>query len=98
MKAAAALLLLATATAARGAALPPAEEGSPASRRTPVVIAVEKVRGAVVNVSAEEVVRYRVPSQRQPQSLRDFFFGDFAERPQYRKGYAVTSLGSGVIV
>jgi Do/DeqQ family serine protease len=98
LRAAAALLLLASATAARAGALPRAEESPPAARRTPVVIAVEKVRGAVVNVSAEEVVRYRIPSQRQPQSLRDFLFGDLMERPRFRKGYQVTSLGSGVIV
>ncbi len=101
LRAAAALLaslLLASATAARAGALPRAEESAPAARRTPVVIAVEKVRGAVVNVSAEELVRYRVPSQRQPQSLRDFLFGDLMEPPRYRKGYQVTSLGSGVIV
>jgi Do/DeqQ family serine protease len=92
------LLFLATATAARGGALPRAEESPPASRRTPVVIAVEKVRGAVVNVAAEELVRIRVPSRRAPQSLSDFFFGDLLEHPRYRKGYQVTSLGSGVIV
>ena len=96
--AAAALLSLATATAARGAALPRAEESPPSSRRTPVVIAVEKVRGAVVNVAAEELVRIRVPTRRAPQSLSDFFFGDLLEHPRYRKGYQVTSLGSGVIV
>jgi serine protease Do len=98
MKAVAAVLLLAAAIAARGGALPPAEESSPASRRTPVVAAVEKVRGAVVNVAAEELVRIRVPSRRAPQSLSDFFFGDLLEHPRYRKGYEVTSLGSGVIV
>jgi len=100
-RAAAALLaslLSASASAARAAALPRAEESSSAARRTPVVIAVEKVRGAVVNVSAEEVVRYRIPSQRQPQTLRDFLFGDLMGPPRYRKGYQVTSLGSGVIV
>src|SRR5512142_267945 len=95
---AAALALLVTATSARGAALPRAEESPPASRRTPVVTAVEKVRGAVVNVAAEELVRIRVPSRRAPQSLSDFFFGDMLEHPRYRKGYQVTSLGSGVIV
>ncbi len=96
--AAAASLLLATATVARGAALPRAEESPAASRRTPVVIAVDRVRGAVVNVAAEELVRIRVPQRRTPQSLSDFFFGDLLEHPRYRKGYQVTSLGSGVIV
>jgi S1-C subfamily serine protease len=94
-----ALLLVAAAPPARAAgALPAADDRSSSSRRTPVVVAVEKVRGAVVNVSAEELVRIRVPSQRAPQSMRDFLFGDMFERPRYRKGYQVTSLGSGVIV
>jgi S1-C subfamily serine protease len=83
--------------AARAEVLPRAQESSAAARRTPVVVAVEKVRGAVVNVSAEEVVRVRVPSRRGPQS-DDWPFGDFFEAPRFRRGYAVTSLGSGVIV
>jgi S1-C subfamily serine protease len=61
-----------------------------------VVVAVEKVRGAVVNVSAEELVRIRVPSR--ADSMAELLFGDFFERPRYRRGYQVTSLGSGVIV
>jgi S1-C subfamily serine protease len=76
-------------------ALPRADERPSPGRRTPVVAAVEKVRGAVVNVSAEELVRIRVPSRADP--MADLFGGLF-ERPRYRKGYAVTSLGSGVIV
>ncbi|HET6438361.1 MAG TPA: trypsin-like peptidase domain-containing protein [Anaeromyxobacter sp.] len=94
--AAAAFLYLAAALSARGAALPPAEESPVSPRRTPVVLAVEKVRGAVVNVAAEELVRIRVPSQRAPQSLGELFFGEL--HPRFRKGYQVTSLGSGVIV
>jgi len=89
------LLFLARAAAAGPAALPRAEGHPNQSRRTPVVAAVEKVRGAVVNVSAEELVRIRVPSH--AGSARDLF-GELFERPRYRKGYAVTSLGSGVIV
>jgi S1-C subfamily serine protease len=58
------------------------------------VTAVERVRGAVVNVSAEELVRIRVPSRGSTGDL----FADLFERPRYRRGYAVTSLGSGVIV
>jgi S1-C subfamily serine protease len=61
-----------------------------------VVVAVEKVRGAVVNVSAEELVRIRVPSR--ADSMAELLFGEFFERPRYRRGYQVTSLGSGVIV
>jgi Do/DeqQ family serine protease len=79
-----------------GAALPRPDERPSPARRTPVVIAVEKVRGAVVNVSAEELVRIRVRSR--ADSMADLLFGDFFERPRYRRGYQVTSLGSGVIV
>jgi Do/DeqQ family serine protease len=61
-----------------------------------VVVAVEKVRGAVANVSAEELVRIRVPSR--AGSMAELLFGEFFDRPRYRKGYQVTSLGSGVIV
>ena len=97
-RAAAALLAASLPVLAGAAALPRADEHASANRRTPVVIAVEKVRGAVVNIAAEELVRLRIPSQRAPQSLGDLFFGELLERPRYRKGYAVTSLGSGVIV
>ncbi|MGB8931260.1 MAG: trypsin-like peptidase domain-containing protein [Anaeromyxobacteraceae bacterium] len=92
-------LLLLSALAAPGsprAALPRADERPSHNRRTPVVQAVERVRGAVVNVSAEELVRVRVGGQ--PQSMAELLFGDLLETPRYRKGYAVTSLGSGVIV
>jgi S1-C subfamily serine protease len=78
---------------AAGQALPRAEERPTASRRTPVVTAVERVRGAVVNVSAEELVRIRVPSRPSGDLFADLF-----EQPRYRRGYQVTSLGSGVIV
>ncbi len=90
------LPLLWAATAAARPVLPRAEERPAATRRTPVVIAVEKVRGAVVNVSAEQLVRMRVPSR--GGSVADLLFGEFFDRPRYRKGYQVTSLGSGVIV
>jgi S1-C subfamily serine protease len=95
------LLAVATAVASLAgsqarAALPRPDEHPSPNRRTPVVVAVEKVRGAVVNVSAEELVRIRVPSR--ADSMADFLFGDLFERPRYRKGYQVTSLGSGVIV
>jgi serine protease Do len=97
-RAAAVLVGLCAAAAAQAGALPRADDRQSAVRRTPVVAAVEKVRGAVVNVSAEELVRFRVPSRRSPQSIGDLFLGELLERPRYRKGYAVTSLGSGVIV
>ncbi len=89
-----ALALLAATPTARAALPRPDERPSP-NRRTPVVAAVEKVRGAVVNVSAEELVRIRVPSR--PDAMGGLF-GDFFERPRFRRGYQVTSLGSGVIV
>ncbi len=89
-------LALAAAPARASPVLPRAEERGSASRRTPVVAAVEKVRGAVVNVSAEQLVRIRVPSR--ASTVAELLFGDLFERPRYRKGYAVTSLGSGVIV
>lgn len=92
-----ALLLLALAApVSHRAALPRADDRPSPNRRTPVVQAVERVRSAVVNVSAEELVRVRVGGQ--PQSMAELLFGDMLERPRYRKGYAVTSLGSGVIV
>ncbi len=78
------------------AVLPRAEQHPAAERRTPVVAAVERTRAAVVNVSAEELVRYRVPS-RSGDPWADIF-GGFFERPRYRQGYAITSLGSGVLV
>jgi S1-C subfamily serine protease len=93
--AAAAVLLAATAAGARPASLPPPESTPAQVRRTPVVAAVERVRGAVVNVSAEELVRIRVPSR---GGASDGLLGDLFQHPRYRKGYAVTSLGSGVIV
>jgi S1-C subfamily serine protease len=83
------------ARARAGEPVLPRAEASPAqARRTPVVAAVERVRGAVVNVSAEELVRIRVPSRGSTGDL----FADLFERPRYRRGYQVTSLGSGVIV
>jgi len=93
--AAAAALLAATAPGARPASLPHPESTPAQVRRTPVVAAVERVRGAVVNVSAEELVRIRVPSR---GGAGDGPLGDLFQQPRYRKGYAVTSLGSGVIV
>ena len=84
---------------ARGGAgvLPAAPSSNLAARRTPVVAAVERVRAAVVNVAAEQLVRIRVPS-RGGDSVAELLFGDLFERPRYRRGYQVTSLGSGVIV
>ncbi len=85
------------APALAAAVLPPAPPTHLADRRTPVVAAVERVRAAVVNVAAEELVRIRVPSERGGDSMADLL-GDLFERPRYRRGYQVTSLGSGVVV
>ncbi len=85
--------------AARASAgvLPSAPPTSIAARRTPVVAAVERVRAAVVNVAAEQLVRVGVPSG-SGDSMAELLFGDLFERPRYRRGYQVTSLGSGVVV
>jgi S1-C subfamily serine protease len=88
----AALAVLLPATI-RAQALPRPDERPSANRRTQVVNAVERVRAAIVNVSAEELVRIRVPGR----STGDLF-ADLFERPRYRRGYQVTSLGSGVVV
>jgi Do/DeqQ family serine protease len=93
---AALVLAAAVAPAPTRAALPRPDERPSPNRRTPVVVAVEKVRGAVVNVSAEELVRLRVRAR--SDSMADLLFGDLFERPRYKRGYQVTSLGSGVIV
>ncbi len=92
----AALCALLAAGAASPQALPRADERPSPNRRTPVVIAVEKVRSAVVNVSAEELVRIREPSRAQTMGER--LYEEFFGHPSVRKGYQVASLGSGVIV
>src|SRR3954471_15102718 len=61
--------------------------GPSAARRTPLVLAVERARAAVVNINAEEVVR-AAPSN-DPWQL---FFGGGRMRDQVR-----TSLGSGFV-
>ncbi len=90
-----ALAALAASAAPAGAVLPRPDERPSPARRTPVVAAVEKVRGAVVNVAAEELVRFR---ERRAGSMAELLFGELFDRPTTRRGYAVTSLGSGVIV
>src|SRR5436853_7514093 len=61
--------------------------GPSAARRTPLVLAVERARPAVVNINAQEVVR--APAANDPWQL---FFGGRRARDQVR-----TSLGSGFI-
>lgn len=58
------------------------------SRRTEIVQVVEKVAPAVVNISAEQILR------RRPSVFDDFFFG-FDQRPRKRTSQ---SLGSGSII
>ena len=70
------LLLLATLTT-----------GPSVARRTPLVLAVERARAAVVNINAQEVVR--APAADDPWSL---FFRGGRGRDQVR-----TSLGSGFV-
>jgi serine protease Do len=89
-------LLAGVSTRAGAGVLPPSPPTNLSVRRTPVVSAVERVRGAVVNVATEQLVRMRVPSRRSDR-LSDFF-DELFDRQRYRRGYAVTSLGSGVIV
>jgi serine protease Do len=92
-----ALLLLPRVVPAQApASLPRAEPRPAAERRTPVVVAAERSRGAVVNVSAEEMVRVRVPAP--GADMGQLLFEEFFGKPRFRSGYAVTSLGSGVIV
>ncbi|MGA8892894.1 MAG: trypsin-like peptidase domain-containing protein [Anaeromyxobacteraceae bacterium] len=90
------LLLPRLAPAQAPAALPRAEQRPSAERRTPVVVAAERSRGAVVNVSAEELVQVRVPAP--GADMGQLLFEEFFGKPRFRSGYAVTSLGSGVIV
>ena len=71
-----ALLLVATLTT-----------GPSAARRTPLVLAVERARPAVVNINAQEVVR--AAASNDPWAM---FFGGARARDQVR-----TSLGSGFV-
>jgi serine protease Do len=65
-------------------------------RRTPTVIAVEKVSPAVVNISTEKIVRQR-SSFGFSDPFFDQFFRDFLD-PFPRRQYKQNSLGSGVII
>src|SRR3990172_12690112 len=66
-------------------------------RRTPVVVAVERVSPAVVNINTEEVVSQRVnPFSGFGDEFFDQFFQDFFPSQDYN--YKRQSLGSGVII
>lgn len=60
------------------------------ARRTPIVAAVEKIGPAVVNISAEHLVR------RRATPFEDFFSFGFPDRRE--RGYRTESLGSGVVI
>ena len=71
-----------------------------ATRRTPVVVAVEKALPSVVNIGTERMVQvqYNDPQQRFRGDLFDKYFRDFYAQhmpPQYQLSH---SLGSGVII
>lgn len=76
-----ALGILASARAAAG----------PAERRSPVVVAAEKVKSAVVNISTEALV------QRRTTEL-DRIFEEFFRGGPIEKRYVQNSLGSGVVI
>jgi len=72
--------------------LPTAAAAHPEDRVSPVVTAVEKVRDAVVNISAEKIVLIH------PDPLFDRFFSDFFEAPIRQRRRTQKNLGSGVIL
>ncbi len=67
-----------------------------ALRRTPTVLAVEKISPAVVNISTEQVLRSR-SSRAFSDPFFDRFFRDFLD-PFPRRQYRQNSLGSGVLI
>ncbi|MFI5180787.1 MAG: trypsin-like peptidase domain-containing protein [Thermoanaerobaculia bacterium] len=85
--AAAALL---ASSEARSQAKPAASPSPADERRTPVVAAVEKIGPAVVNISAERIVR------RRADLLEQFFSFGFPGRRD--RGTRTESLGSGVVI
>jgi serine protease Do len=80
-------------------ALQPAPAAAGVSRRTPVVLAVERVAPAVVNISAEQVTEQRISpfGAFSPDPFFERFFEGF-EVPELRRRVKSTSLGSGFIV
>jgi Do/DeqQ family serine protease len=79
--------LAAAAICALALAASPARAEPSAARRTPVVLAVERTKGAVVNINAQEVVRRRAAND--PFEL---YFGGGGLRDEVR-----TSLGTGFV-
>ena len=70
----------------------PADEPLPDAARDPVVLAVQKVLPAVVNISTERIV------ERQFNDPFDELFRQFFGQPPLPRMEGVQSLGSGVIV
>jgi len=75
-----------------GRAATPVDEPNPDAARDPVVIAVQKVLPAVVNISTERIV------ERQFNDPFDELFRQFFGQPRGPQRQGVQSLGSGVIV
>jgi serine protease Do len=87
--------LLTAATSARDPVAPTPQEAERAirfDRRSPVVIAVEQARDAVVNISSTRVVKVR-------SSIFDDDFERFFNMPDpFQRTVKTTSLGSGVVI
>lgn len=67
------------------------------ARRTPAVIAVERVAPAVVNVSTEQLVaRREEPTAAADPFLEEIF--DDVEGPTLRESFERASLGSGILI
>ena len=77
------------ACAATALLLCSAASAGPAERRSAVVVATEKAKAAVVNISTEALVRRR--------GVRDPYFEQFFGAPQERR-FVPNSLGSGVVI
>jgi serine protease Do len=84
------LLLLALPAAARAPRTEPQAPSPAEARRTLLVAAVEKIGPAVVNISAERIVRPR------PDPLEQFF--SFGLPGRRDRGTRTESLGSGVVI
>jgi S1-C subfamily serine protease len=83
----AAAALACSSLASAGPAAAQQRPAPSAARRTPMVAAVERAKSAVVNISAQEIVRAR-----QPNDPFELFLGGGRARDEVR-----TSLGSGFV-
>jgi serine protease Do len=90
---------VAVLAALAAALLPPAADAQEVSRRTPVVIAVEKASPAVVNISTEQiVVRRGDPFLEFRDPFFDQFFREYFDRFHRPGQFRTQSLGSGVLI